>query len=93
MEWSQMLELASKGFTAGDIGPDMAKFLLAWFIVKGTIKNHFKAVETGLAALTGVVGDLKNSVEKMELAHSARLDNVESEIKYLKGVKDERRDT
>lgn len=76
--------MASKAFTVGDIGPDMGKFLLAWFIVKGTIKGHFKAVEDGLTSLTSGVKELKIAVESMELAHTRRLDNLELEVRNLK---------
>ncbi len=84
MEVSGLMEMAGKAFVFGDIGPDTAKFLLAWFMVKGTIKGHFSSVETSLKALTSKIGDLKDSMEKMETAHARRLDNLETEVKSLK---------
>ena len=84
MELSGMMELAGKAFAFGDIGPDTAKFLLAWFMVKGTIKGHLSSIEGSLKSITSKIGDLKDSMEKMETAHARRLDNLEIEVKSLK---------
>lgn len=84
MEVSGLMEMAGKAFVFGDIGPDTAKFLLAWFMVKGTIKGHLSSIEGSLKSITSKIGDLKDSMEKMETAYASRLDNLETEVRNLK---------
>ena len=82
-EMMEYLELVTKAFKA-DLTADFAKMTLAWWLVRDTVKGHFGSIENSLKMMVKEMGDLKTSVESMELAHAKRLDLLENEVNVIK---------
>ena len=78
-----VLKAASDAFKS-DLGQKIFVFLLAWYIVKGTIKKHLEKIESGLQLVASNVNSLKDSIE----GHNDRIVKIETDIKHLNGKVD-----
>jgi hypothetical protein len=82
-----LLEFVLKGFSEAfksDLGQKIFVFLLAWYIVKGTLKSHMNKIESGLQLVATNVNSLKDSIE----GHNDRIVKIETDIKHLNGKVD-----
>ena len=82
-----ILELVLRGAGEAfksDLGQKVFIFLMAWWVVKGTIKGHFEKIETGLNSVAQNVNMLKETMEGIEQSHSVRICKLESVVDQLK---------
>lgn len=79
-----VLKTASEAFKS-DLGQKIIVFILAWWIVKGTIKGHLNKIESGLQLVATNVNSLKDSIE----GHNDRIVKIETDIKHLNGKMDD----
>ena len=78
-----VLKAASDAFKS-DLGQKIFVYLLAWYMVKGTIKKHLEKIESGLQLVATNVNSLKDSIE----GHNDRIVKIETDIKHLNGKVD-----
>lgn len=68
-----------------DLTEKITVFLIAWWFVKRTIKEHFSRIEAGLNAVADNVNDLKVAMTQVEMNHSARISALEKGVDNLSG--------
>ena len=75
-----VLKSASEAIKS-DLGQKILVFLVAWWMVKGTIKRHLEKIEEGLQLVATNVNSLKDSID----GHNARIVKIETDLKKLNG--------
>ena len=66
-----------------DLTQKITVFLVAWFFIKRTVKEHFVKIETGLQAVATNVSELKQELVKIQLDHSSKIDALQDDVKLL----------
>jgi hypothetical protein len=66
-----------------DLSQNLTVFLIAWTMVKRTIKGHFANIESGLKDVAVSVTNLNAAMIKVETNHSSRLKVLEDIVGKL----------
>lgn len=67
-----------------DLSQKVFLFSLAWFIVRKTINQHLSKIESSLSSLAQSVGQLKESIVRLELNHDNRIVKIEKQIETFR---------
>lgn len=55
-------------------------FMIIWFVVRRSIRGHFVSIEEGLKEVAHSVNELSCNMLKLETAHAARLEKLETSM-------------
>ena len=58
-------------------------FMMAWTVVRRTVKEHFSKIEKALGDVASSVKDLNQAMIRLETNHSVRINNLENNIEIL----------
>jgi hypothetical protein len=66
------------------LATNLTTFIIAWWFVRKSVKEHFKSIGDSLKSLTVSVDELKTSIISLETSHGLRISNLEDNVEKLK---------
>lgn len=64
---------------------DLVNIGILWFLMKGRVATHFKAIETSLVTIGENIQSLKDSIVKLEETQTRKINELAERVTKLEG--------